>query len=103
LTAYRSRYAEIEKLGARVVAISTDDLETQRRFKAELAAPFPFVADVEGKLVALYDVKVPVLTYANRVTFVIDKSRRIVKIERGGDAIDPSSAIGAAKLSCEAP
>lgn len=72
-----------------------DDLETQRRFKAELKAPFPFVADPDGALVKLYDVKMAVVSYAQRYTFVIGPDRRILKVQSGSDAINPEGAIQA--------
>jgi len=100
LTAYRSRYAELKDAKAQLLAISADTAETETKFRASIGADFPFVADPEAKLITLYDVKLPVLTLANRATFVIDKNRRIVSITSGGDAVDPSAAIGAAKLSC---
>ena len=31
MKAYRSRYAELEALGARIIAVSSDDRETQER------------------------------------------------------------------------
>ena len=79
-----------------MLVVSTDDLETQRKFKAELGAPFPFIADPKGELAQLYDVKTPLLTYAKRRTFVIGSDRRITHIDEGGDAIDPEGAIRAA-------
>ncbi len=82
-----------------MIAVSADDLATQKKFKASLEATFPFVADPGGKLIELYDVKTPVVTFANRTTFVIDQNRRIVSITTGGDAIDPTAALGAA-ASC---
>jgi thioredoxin-dependent peroxiredoxin len=87
-------------MGAQVLAISADDMATQQKFKAELEATFPFIADADAKLIELYDVKLPVLTLANRTTFVIDKSRKIVSVTTGGDAVDPTAALGAATLSC---
>ncbi len=75
-----------------------DDIETQRRFKTELAAPFSFVADPEGKVVKLYDVKTPVVSYAQRFTFVVGQDRKILKVESGGDAIDPQGAIVACPI-----
>lgn len=56
--------------------MSADDRDTQARFRAELGATFSFVADPEAKLIALYDVKVPILTLSSRATFVIDKNRK---------------------------
>lgn len=83
-----------------LLAISTDDLDTQRRFKAELKAPYPFVADPKAEIIELYDVKTAVVTYAKRTTFVIDRKRKVVRVDTGSDAIDPSGAIkAAAKLA----
>jgi thioredoxin-dependent peroxiredoxin len=56
------------------------------------------VADPDAKLVELYDVKTPLVDYSKRVTFVIGKDRKILKIESGDDAIDPDGAIQACGL-----
>ncbi len=88
----------MEKSGARVLAISMDDQETMKRFKSELKAPFSFIPDPEGKIVNLYDVKMPVASIAKRTSFVVGPDRKIVKIQSGSDAIDPSDAIAACPL-----
>lgn len=87
-------------MGAQVVAISADDLETQKKFKAKIGAVFPFVADPSAKIIALYDVKLPILTAANRVTFVIAPDGKITSITKGSDAVDPTAAIDAAETAC---
>ncbi len=69
-------------------------------FKKSLKAEFHFVADPDGKIVKLFDVKVPIFTIAKRWTFVIDSNLTITKIDTGSTAIDAASAIGAA---CELP
>jgi len=58
------------------------------------------VADTEGKLIALYDVKTPVVTFAKRTTFVIGKDRRITSVTTGGDAVDPKGAVDSATMAC---
>jgi len=105
MQAYRDRIAELTSTGAQVLAVSTDDLETQRRFKTELGAPFPFLADPEARIVELYGVKTPIVTYAKRRTFVIGRDQRVLALQEGGDAIDPTAAIGAcsAKPSTQPP
>jgi thioredoxin-dependent peroxiredoxin len=102
LSAYRDRYGELTKQGGQVLAISGDSAETQAEFKAELKAPFPFIADPDAKLIGLYDVKTPLLDYAKRVTFVIGPDRRIVRVDEGGDAIDPAKSLEAV-TSCSVP
>ncbi|MBJ6759835.1 peroxiredoxin [Myxococcaceae bacterium JPH2] len=98
LTAYKDRYAEVEKLQGQVLAISMDDAETLTRFKTDLKAPFPFIPDPEGKLVGAYDVKMPVLSLAKRYTFTVGEGRKILKVDSGGDAVDPTGAITACPL-----
>ena len=70
-----------------------DDAETMKKFKAELKAPYSFIADPEGKIVALYDVKMPAMSIANRTSFVVGDDRKILKVQSGKDAVDPADAI----------
>ena len=72
-----------------------DDAETMKKFKAELKAPYSFIADPEGKIVALYDVKMPAMPIANRASFVIGDDRKILKVQSGKEAVDPADAIAA--------
>ena len=75
-----------------------DDAETLKKFKESLKAPFAFVADPDGKVVKAYDVKTPVVSFAQRYTFVIGEGRKILKVESGKDAIDPDAAVAACPL-----
>ncbi len=75
-----------------------DDSETLARFKAELKAPFAFIPDPEGKVVKAYDVKTPVVSFAQRYTFVIGEGRKILKVESGKEAINPEGAVAACPL-----
>lgn len=81
--------------GAEVVGISTDSVETLRKFKAENQLPFTLLSDAKGEVAEKYGGTVPVLGLANRVTYVIGKDGAIVQITTGGDAIDPTTAIAA--------
>jgi len=85
------------------VAVSTDSHDDQCKFKEQLGAQYPMVADSEGKLVALYDAKMPLVNYAQRRTFVIDKQGQIAFIVDGNDAVDPSSAIAAVQKLASQP
>ena len=75
-----------------------DDAATLKKFKESLKAPFPFIADPDGKVVNAYDVKTPVVSFAQRYTFVIGEGRKILKVESGKDAIDPEGAVAACPL-----
>jgi peroxiredoxin Q/BCP len=88
----------VQSKAARVVAISTDDADTMKKFKAELKAPFAFVADPDAKVTKLYDVKMPVVTVASRTTFVVAQDGKVTDVKSGSDAIDPAGTITACPL-----
>ena len=75
-----------------------DDAKTLARFKAELKAPFHFVADPKGEVVKQFDVKMPVISLAQRYSFVVGPDRKILEVSTGKDAIDPSAAIESCPL-----
>jgi peroxiredoxin len=81
-----------------VIAISTDDVETQKKFRESLKAPYHFIADEKATLVKLFDVKVFLLTMSKRVTFVVGPGMKILSIQEGSDAIDPSGAVSACSI-----
>jgi thioredoxin-dependent peroxiredoxin len=90
--------AAFEKVGAadaKVFGVSTDDLETQRKFAASLTLPFPLLADPDGTAAKAWGVYTPGVGLAARTTFVISPEGKVLKVIEGGDAIDPSPAIEA--------
>ncbi len=78
-----------------MVGISTDSVETQRRFKEQYGLPYPLLSDSGGRVARQYAGVIPVVGRANRATFVVGQDGRITEIITGGDAIDPGGAIAA--------
>lgn len=74
---FRRSYNELVLAGARVVGISTDDLETQCSFAKSLEAPFPMIADADRNISRAYDVLWPVIGMAQRVTYIVSAERII--------------------------
>jgi|GEM_PF-28948 peroxiredoxin len=97
MTAYQSGISDFNSAEAQVVAISTDNLDTLKRWSRELKASFPFLSDAGRKVSALYGVLSGSQSYANRTTFIIDTEGRIQHIEEGSAALDPSGAATACK------
>lgn len=79
--------------GAQVVGVSTDSVETQRKFKEENQLPFPLLSDEGGKVAKQYGGTIPVVGVANRATYVLDRDGTIKEIVTGSAAIDPAGAI----------
>ncbi len=88
----------MEKKGALVVGISTDGVETQRKFKESLNVPYTLLSDKGGKVASLYGGTIPVVGLAHRATYVVDEGGTIVEIVTGSDAIDPAGAITSCPL-----
>jgi peroxiredoxin Q/BCP len=93
--AFRDRNADIEKKGGQVVAISTDGVETLRRFREDRKASYPFLSDAGGKVAGQYSGTVPVLGLANRANYVVGQDRRIVSVVTGNAAVDPAASVDA--------
>lgn len=50
-------------------------------------------------LVRAYDLKLPLLNVARRVTLVVGSGRAILSRTEGSDALDPSGAVAACSLA----
>ncbi len=79
--------------GAQVVGISTDSVETQRKFKEQYKLPYALLSDEGGKVAKQYGGTIPVVGLANRATFVVAQDGTIKEILTGNAAIDPAGAI----------
>lgn len=93
MEAYRDRYAKVQTNGAQVVAISTDDTETLKKFKESLGAPFTFLSDPDGKVAAQYGGVDG--GHAKRATYTVAKDGTIGHEEVGMAALVPDSSIDA--------
>src|SRR5438309_7570678 len=97
MSAFRDQARKFAGANAQVLGVSTDDLETQKKFAESLKLPFPLLADPDKTAARAYGV-LALPGYANRVTFVIDKEGNVVKVLEGKDAIDPNPALVACPL-----
>ena len=71
--AFRDDYEGFEKLDAEVIGISSDSVESHRRFAAKHDLPYTLLSDEERKLRKLYGVSNTLGLFPGRVTYVIDK------------------------------
>ena len=79
-----------------MVGVSTDSVETQKRFHDENQLPFPLLSDADGKVAKQYGGTL--LGFANRSTFVVERDGRVTEIVTGNDAIDPKASIAACPI-----
>lgn len=73
----RDGYFGIQKLGAVILGVSFDDVDTLKKFKAEYHLPFELLSDSDKKMAKAYDVMGLLGLYAKRKTFIIDPKGKI--------------------------
>jgi peroxiredoxin len=78
--------------------VSADSEAKQAAFRREIGAPFSFVSDPSAALIKTFGVKMPLLKWAKRTTFVIGADRTIIDVVSGREAVDPSAAIAACPI-----
>lgn len=76
----RDHYDRIRELGAEVLGVSVDDVESHRRFTGKFSIPFPLVADADAKIAEAYGVYNSERKMARRATFLIDEQGNIQRV-----------------------
>ncbi|MBI4167209.1 MAG: redoxin domain-containing protein [Acidobacteria bacterium] len=80
------------------MGISVDSRERNKAFAQSLGVTFPILSDEAKTVSRAYDVLMPIIRWAKRVTFVIDKQGVIREVIKGGAAIDPAGALAACSI-----
>jgi len=77
--AFGKLHGEFRSKGIRIVGISVDDVERQRKFSESCSVPFPLVSDSSREIARSYGV-LGAFGHAKRVTFLIDSTGRITEV-----------------------
>ena len=70
---FRDRYEVFTSLGAEVLGISSDSLESHKSFATHHGLPFILLSDEDNKVRELYGVSSTMGIIPGRVTYIIDK------------------------------
>jgi peroxiredoxin Q/BCP len=70
--AFRDSYEVFKEMGAEVVGVSSDTVDSHKGFAAKCAVPFILLSDEGGKVRKLYGVPSSLGLFPGRVTYVID-------------------------------
>jgi thioredoxin-dependent peroxiredoxin len=70
---FRDSYEELTELGAEVLGVSGQSVESHVAFATHYGLPFILLADVDNKVRALYGVPSSLGLFPGRVTYIIDK------------------------------
>lgn len=77
---FRDNMEAVRKMGAEVVGVSLDSVDSHKKFTSKYKLPFPLISDKDKRVTEAYGVLRDTGSSANRVTFIIDKTGKIAKI-----------------------
>jgi peroxiredoxin Q/BCP len=84
--AFRDRQPDLEKLGAAVLGVSTDDVESHVKFRDKYELNFPLLADVDHRVAEEYGAWREKNLYGKksmgiqRATYLIDREGRVARV-----------------------
>ena len=77
---FRDTYQEFKDLGAEVIGVSADSVQSHVKFKSKFNLPFILLSDNDKKLRKLFGVENDFLIIPGRQTFVVDKNGFVVMV-----------------------
>ena len=105
MKAFQDKLTTLEAADTQVLGVSMDSPFSNFHFGQQNGITFPLLGDWGGEvtkkygLAKQYDIQGAKLESARRATFVIDKDGKIIHIEEGNAAIDPTGATDACSRS----
>jgi len=85
---FRDRLGELRTNNVEVIGVSHDSVESHKKFAEEYKLNFTLIADPDGKIIAAYDAKLPIVSLSKRVSFLIGLDGKIVHVT---DAMNPQT------------
>jgi len=98
---FRDRMGDLQKDNVEVVGVSFDSAKSHQEFIAKYKLNFPLLADPDGKIVDLYDVRMDHLNLAHRVSFLIGLDGKIVHVTDAGNPAVHFEQMGTAIAALE--
>lgn len=90
--AFRDAWKELEATGVVLIGISSDSIESHKKFAENHKLPFHLVSDEDGKIAKAYGVGSK-LGFVERQSFVIGADGKVKKIYRSVDVAKHASEI----------
>jgi peroxiredoxin Q/BCP len=77
---FRDRTGDLQTNNVEVIGVSHDTVAQHKKFADEYKLNFTLVADPDGKIIAAYDTKMPLMSMSKRVSFLIGIDGKIVHV-----------------------
>ena len=77
---FRDNIRPIRNMGAEIVGVSLDSVNSHEKFTTKYNLPFPLISDKEKRIAKAFGVLKETGASTNRATFIIDKRGKIAKV-----------------------
>ena len=95
---FQQNLAKLEAADTQVLGISMDSPFSNKAWAQQINVTFPLLSDWGGDVTRQYGLYNPKYKAARRVNYLIDKDGKVVEMQLGSDAIEPTKTVEA----CEA-
>jgi mycoredoxin-dependent peroxiredoxin len=92
---FQQNLSKLEASDTQVLGVSMDSPFANKAFADKIGVTFPLLSDWGGDTTKAYGVYNPKYKAARRVTYLIDKSGKVVEMQVDSAAIDPSQVVTA--------
>lgn len=79
----RDAYEDLTKAGVHVIGVSTDTVESQKKFTDKQKLPFTLLADPDGRVLKAFGVKtIPIVGFSTRQAFLVKDGKVVWRDEK---------------------
>ena len=93
MQAYQRQLTTLEGADTQVLGVSMDSPFANKAWAQQIGVTFPLLSDLGGDVTRRYGVFNPKSKVARRVTYLIDKSGKVLEMQKDSEAIDPTAVI----------
>lgn len=79
----RDTYAELTQKGVKVIGVSADPPDAQKKFVTQQKLPYPLLADHEGKIIKAFGVEGMAFGFAKRSAFLFRDGKLVWRDPKG--------------------
>jgi peroxiredoxin len=97
MKAYQEKLKDLEAADTQVLGVSMDSTFSNDAFAKQIGVTFPILSDWGGDVTKTYGIYNPNYKAARRVTYLIDKSGKVIEMQVDKDAVDPNAIVTSCK------
>jgi peroxiredoxin len=97
MKAYQAKLADLEAADTQVLGVSMDSTFANKAFAEKAGVTFPLLSDWGGEVTKSFGIYNPRYKAARRVTFLIDKSGKVIERQIDTEAVNPDAIVTACK------